>query len=568
MKGLVVRFLFFLSVAINVGVVAAIAWNRYEASAAGPVQAEPLREQLRLTDEQVREFDRLYVDLEATVAAARERIHERRRALFDILGESSPAPADVDAVLADIGLAQAGIQRAVAEYLLAQARVLSPEQRARFVDVLVERTRGDGQQRHLPLLGPEARRGQIGRTVMKKTGIVVVSAAVLAVAWLGWRAMGGVDVSADAAAAIVSRRDLSSSVLATGAIRPQVGAEVKVGSRVSGVLQTLHFNIGDGVRRGDLIAELDDRDLRARVSQAEAGLRAAEARLALIQLGARDQEIAQARSAVADAEATRALAEKQLQRQTALFARELVPQSEVDVAVKNLESATARLEAERERLSLVERRFLPEEVAVAEAQAAEARAAVSVARTQLSYARIAAPIDGVIASVSTQEGEAIAAGFQAPTFVTLVDLNRLQADAFVDETDIGKIAPGQRAVLTVDAFPDRDFTGTVTAILPKAIIQQNVVYYDAVVELDPSDGLLRPDMTASIRILVGERAGVLAVPSAAVMREEAERVVYVLEDGRTSRRVVRIGWRDGGFTEIVSGLAEGERVLIRGGGQS
>jgi RND family efflux transporter MFP subunit len=169
--------------------------------------------------------------------------------------------------------------------------------------------------------------------------------------------------------------------------------------------------------------------------------------------------------------------------------------------------------------------------------------------------------------VSTQEGEAIAAGFQAPTFVTLVDLNRLQADAFVDETDIGKIAPGQSAVLTVDAFPNRDFTGTVTAILPKALIQQNVVYYDAVVELDPSEGLLRPDMTASIRILVGERTGVLVVPTAAVRREAAERVVYVLEDGRTVRRVVRTGWRDGGFTEIVSGLAEGERVLTTGGGQ-
>jgi Spy/CpxP family protein refolding chaperone len=154
MKGLVVRLLLCLSLAINVGVVAAIAWDRYEASAAGRVQAEPLREQLRLTDAQVREFDRLYVDLETRVAARRERIHERRRTLFEILGESSPAPAEVDAVLADIGLEQAGIQRAVADYLLAQARLLSPEQRAQFVDVLVERTRGDGPQRHLPLLGP------------------------------------------------------------------------------------------------------------------------------------------------------------------------------------------------------------------------------------------------------------------------------------------------------------------------------------------------------------------------------------------------------------------------------
>lgn len=397
---------------------------------------------------------------------------------------------------------------------------------------------------------------------MKSIGVVIASLALVGLGTLAWRAYRGAEQRRDVPTAVVARRDLSASVLATGAIRPQVGAEVKVGSRVSGVLERLHFNIGDRVRRGDLIAELDDRDLRARVAQAEAALQAAVARLELVRLGARVQEIAQARAAVADAEAGRVLAEKQLERQSALLDRRLVPPDDVDVAMKNLDSAVARLEAERERLALVERKYLPEEVSVVEAQVAEARAVLSLARTQLSYARIAAPIDGVIASVSTQEGEAIAAGFQAPTFVTLVDLDRLQADAFVDETDIGRIAPGQRAVLSVDAFPERDFTGAVTAILPKAVIQQNVVYYDVVVDLDPSDGLLRPDMTASVRILVGERQGVLAVPTPAVRREEAERVVYVLDGGRVVRRVVRTGWRDGGFTEIVGGLDESERVLV------
>jgi HlyD family secretion protein len=277
---------------------------------------------------------------------------------------------------------------------------------------------------------------------MKRIGVAIASLAILTLGTLTWRACRGADQDGDAPTAVVSRRDLSASVLATGAIRPQVGAEVKVGSRVSGVLERLHFNIGDGVRRGDLIAELDDRDLRARVAQAEAALRAAVARLDLVRLGAREQEITQARAAVADADAGRVLAEKQLERQSALLAQRLVPQNDVDVAMKNLDSAVARLEAERERLALVERKYLPEEISVVEAQVAEAQAVLSLARTQLSYARIAAPIDGVIASVSTQEGEAIAAGFQAPTFVTLVDLDRLQADAFVDETDIGKVAPG------------------------------------------------------------------------------------------------------------------------------
>jgi RND family efflux transporter MFP subunit len=192
----------------------------------------------------------------------------------------------------------------------------------------------------------------------------------------------------------------------------------------------------------------------------------------------------------------------------------------------------------------------------------QARGALAYARTQLSYTRIVAPITGVIASVSTQEGEAISAGLQAPTFVTLVDLTRLQADAFIDETDIGKITPGQRATLTADAFPDREFTGTVSAILPKASIQQNVVYYDAVIALDPADGLLRPDMSVNATIRVGERPSALVVPNQAIKREGGRKVVYVLDEAQTHRREVKTGWRDSGYTEVLSGLREGERVLL------
>ena len=396
----------------------------------------------------------------------------------------------------------------------------------------------------------------------KRTALVIVGTASLALAWVAWRAFGAAQARIDTPTAMVGRRDLSATVVATGTIRPQVGAEVKAGSRVSGVLRRLHFNIGDQVKPGALIAELDDRDLQARVAGAEAELRAAEARLALIRRGARDQEIAQARTGVQDAAATHALAEVQLRRQASLFQKGLVPQNDVDVAQKNLETAAAKLRASQEQLALVEAKFLPEDLQVVEAQVQQARAALDLARTQLSYARITAPIAGIIASVSTQEGEAIAAGLQAPTFVTLVDLNRLQADAFVDETDIGKIAQGQSAILTVDAFPDREFRGVVAAILPKASIQQNVVYYDTVIEIQPADGLLRPDMTANVTILVGERRGALAVPNQAIKREDGKKVVYVLGGGKPERRVVKTGWKDSGYTEVLGGLREGERVLV------
>jgi len=398
---------------------------------------------------------------------------------------------------------------------------------------------------------------------MKTQRIAVVVAVVLvATGVVGWRWLGPTQAQDDLPSAVVVRRDLSAAVVATGAIRPQVGAEVKVGSRVSGLLRKLHFNIGDLVKAGDLIAELDDRDWRARLVQAEGELRAANARLALVRRGAREEELAQAGMAVQDAAATHALAETQFRRQSELFARGLVPRDDVDVATKNLDSAAAKLRSGQAQLALLQHKFLPEDVQVAEAQVAQAQGNLDVVRTQLSYARLTAPIAGIIASVSTQEGEAISAGLQAPTFVTLVDLTRLQADAFVDETDIGKIAPGQAAVLTVDAFPDREFKGRVTAVLPKASIQQNVIYYDTVIALEPAEGLLRPDMTANVTILVGERRGSLVVPNQAIKREDGNKVVYVLVGGKAERRVLRTGWKDSRYTEVLDGLREGERVLV------
>jgi multidrug efflux pump subunit AcrA (membrane-fusion protein) len=396
---------------------------------------------------------------------------------------------------------------------------------------------------------------------MKKGLIAALLLGSLLISGMVWRLLRPAAALSEAPAVVVVRRDMSTTVTATGTIGAQVGAEVKVGSRVSGVLRRLHFNIGDLVEQGDLIAELDDRDLRARVSQAEAEVKASEARLALVRIGARQEEIAQARAAVDDAGWSESLMEAQLERNTQLFQKGLLAQNDLEIARKNFESAASKLRSAREQFAMVENRFRPEELVIAEAQTRQARAALEVARTQLSYTRIAAPISGVIASVSTQEGEAISAGLSAPTFVTLLDLNRLQADAFVDETDIGKIAPGQSASLTVDAFPDRDFSGVVKAILPKASIQQNVVYYDTVIALDSSEGLLRPDMTASVTIFVGQRSGVLAVPNQAVRREGGQSYVYVAGNTGEERRQVRTGWRDGGFTEITEGLVEGERVL-------
>jgi len=238
------------------------------------------------------------------------------------------------------------------------------------------------------------------------------------------------------------------------------------------------------------------------------------------------------------------LAEIEYQRQTKLIVDNFTSQEAVDIAAKELAVNQAGLN-------------------LAGRQVESARAALKESEANLGYSTITAPIAGVIASVSTQQGETVSAGLNAPVFVTIVNLKRLQVDAFVDEVDIGKVHEGQKAVFTVDSYPAKEFEGKVTAIYPKAVIQENVVYYDVVIDItSPYDGLLRPDMTASVTIMLEGRPNVLAVPAEAVKRERGKTLLYILTDGRAKPREVKTGWKDGPWIEIAGGVEEGETVLL------
>jgi len=366
----------------------------------------------------------------------------------------------------------------------------------------------------------------------------------------------------DQSSARVIRRDFSSSVLATGAVKPQVGAEVRVGARISGKVERLHANIGDRVEKGQVIAELEKADLTAAVDQRLAELAVARARFSAI--GAlRPREIRKAEADVAQCKATVILTEKELARQEGLLKEDVTTEKDRDRALERMSVAKARLAAAVQALELVKTRQ-EEDLKQAGADVDRSRAALENARVKLSYATITASIKGVIASVATQEGETVAAGLNAPTFVIIIDLDRLQVDAYVDEVDIGKVRPDQRVLFTVDAFPAREFKGRVAAIYPKAVIQENVVNYDVVVEIeDPYGGLLRPEMTASVTILLKARIDVLAVPAAAVLRERGRNVVYVLEGEKAGPREVKIGWKDGPWIEILAGLDEGQAVVLK-----
>lgn len=308
----------------------------------------------------------------------------------------------------------------------------------------------------------------------------------------------------------VQKRDISSAVQATGVIKAKTGAEVKVGARISGRVEKLFANIGDIVKQGQLIARLEQEDLRAKVDEARMNLKVVEANLDL--------------------------AQKNLHRMQNLYAKDFVSKDKVDVAERDYSAALS--------------------------QANQIRETIRYHNTQMSYANIHAPISGIIAAVSTQQGETVSAtSLNVPTFVTIVDLSRLEIYAYVDETDIGKIKPGLDATFTVDSFQERDFKGKVSAIYPKATIQDNVVYYITVISIDNPGGKLKPDMTVSATIHLNKRDNVLAVPNRSIKREGGKKIVQVLENGKPVSKNIKTGWKDSVYTEVVAGLREGDLAI-------
>ena len=351
---------------------------------------------------------------------------------------------------------------------------------------------------------------------MRRIGMVGLLAALIAGAlwiWPGFltRTDAGSVGEAGLRTERVERRDIGSSVLATGVIRPQVGAEVQVGSRASGILQRLNVTVGDQIQAGEVLAELDPTEFQARLDQAMATL-----------------ETARVEERFAGIDLTRA---------RELRTSEAISQAELDGVERAHQLSQARL--------------------------LQAEAGARAAEIQLGYTVIRAPVSGVAASVSTQVGETVAASFASPTFVTIIDLDRLEIWAYVDETDIGRVEVGQEAVFTVDTYPDTEFEGVVTAIQPKAEIVDNVVNFVTLIEIGPSEGkILRPEMTTTVNIFLESREDVLTLPNGAVRRDSSGVFAYVLTPQGPERRGIQTGYRGRDFTEVLGGLVEGEDVVV------
>lgn len=393
---------------------------------------------------------------------------------------------------------------------------------------------------------------------MKRIAIVAVLVAVAGLTgWYFLRARGDAEASGKYKTAVVDRGDVAMTVTATGTI--SAVTTVQVGSQVSGIVAALYADFNTPVTKGQLIAELDPTTFEATVAQRRADVAQAEVRL---------------RNARA-----------QLQRQEQLLAKQLVAQADYDLAKADFDAL--------------------------EAQISQVKAALLQAQTNLGYTKIRSPIDGVVVDRQYDIGQTVAASFQAPTLFTIAqDLTKMQVQADVDQSDIGRIRVGQSARFTVDAYPDEEFVGAITQVRLNATVNQNVVTYPVIVGVGNGELKLRPKMTADLSVEVDRVSDVLRVPNAALRfrpageasagaagsasptaapgapggsfaaaaqglaagrrgqggakAEKGWQTVYRLAaDGKLQPVSLRTGLSDGKFSEVLEGeLAAGESVVI------
>tara|TARA_Y100001960_G_scaffold298694_1_gene346192 strand:+ start:104 stop:1393 length:1290 start_codon:yes stop_codon:yes gene_type:complete len=359
----------------------------------------------------------------------------------------------------------------------------------------------------------------------------------------------------------VLRREIRQTVLATGTVTLEVGAEIKIGSRISGQIEELFVKIGDFVKAGKVIAVIEHNNLLARVAQRTAELQAEEARLAKLR-NEGPLEINKTLAELEELQVQMKLTKKMMQRNLKLSNDGVVSETALDQSQEDVEVLKAKIKSAKESLKLKKTQVI-HNIRLTEANVAKAQANLMEQETQLSYATLTAPSEGIIASISTQKGETVAASLNSPTFVNLINLRKMEVTVYVDETDIGRVKAGQSAEFTVDSYPKKIFKGRVREIHPKAIIKDNVVNYEAILKIRKEGiALLRPEMTANVVVTTDKKKNALTVHKKAIKRKNKQTFVTIKTGSDVMEKLVKTGWRDGDYIEILSGLSEGEQSGI------
>ncbi len=336
-----------------------------------------------------------------------------------------------------------------------------------------------------------------------KTGLllVVVLGAAVAAAW--WATAREPEVSWRTGK--IEKGPLQASVSATGAVNPVT--QVSVGTQVSGQIKELFVDFNSEVRAGQLIAQIDPETFEYRVRQAQADVEAAQAAVMTAQAN-----VAAVQANLSRARVDLAEAQRDFERKRMLVERQFIAQSEGEKAQALANTSAEALRAAEAQLGVAQAQVRSAQASVVQRQAALAQARVDLART-----RIVSPVSGIVIKRAVEKGQTVAASLQAPElFVIAQNLRDMQVEASIDESDIGRIRPGQKATFTVDAFPGQTFEGEIRQVRKAAQNTANVVTYVAVVGFSNAAGRLLPGMTANVRVVTDARESVLKVPNAAL----------------------------------------------------
>jgi len=355
----------------------------------------------------------------------------------------------------------------------------------------------------------------------------------------------------------VEKGDLAKSVVATGKVTPITKVEVK--SKASGIVKKLMVEYGDTVKRGQLLAQLDKDEIQAQVDQSRAALQAAQASLASSE--------ADSERAMVDAEGPDVpLLKRQYERAEEMAKDGVVSASALDEADRNYKMAL-----NKQNVAKAQVQVLKAKIRQSQAEVAKDQANLAQLEEQLSYTDIVSPIDGIVLSRDVEIGDAVSSilvlGSSATLVMTLGDTSQVYVKGKVDESDIGKVYLGQPARIKVESFKDKTFYGKVTKISPMGVEKDNVTTFEVRVSINNPGGELKAEMTANAEIILEEHKNVLQIPEGAILYDKDKQASVEVPDSKAKdgkRKVaVNIGISNGAKTELLSGLKEGDQVVLQ-----
>ncbi|HEX4758189.1 MAG TPA: efflux RND transporter periplasmic adaptor subunit [Terracidiphilus sp.] len=355
----------------------------------------------------------------------------------------------------------------------------------------------------------------------------------------------------------VTRGDVARSVVATGKIQPITEVEVK--SKASGIVEKLYVDINYKVKKGQQLAQLDQEEISAQVAAQQAQLASAEANVSTLQAAIEQDKV---NAAAPDLPMYKTTLDRNIEMQK----EGIVSHQALDDANKDYLAALTRRDSSKAQIGVDSAKLKQ-----ARAQVMQSQASLKQLQEQLGYTTILAPMDGVILSRDVEIGDAVSSilvlGSTATLVMTEGDTTEVYVQGKVDEADIAHVYMGQPARIKVESFRDRLFQGKVTKIAPMGVEKDNVTTFEVRVSINNPGGELKALMTANAEILMDEHKGVLTVPENAVMYDGQKNASVEIPDKRQKegkRKIpVKVGLSNGSVTEVMSGLKEGDQVVLQ-----